>query len=195
MEIQLKTRYKLSILYTVVCKVKIIGLDFIKCSPYFKTNIWAYFLRRLCIPQTFYRSVHFNDTCFFKLNEKICKMTLCYVLSLQRHYSPGWASASFKSFFHPSRFRATIVQFLHPSFAASSFTPSSQHSLGLPLGCFPPGSLRRTLLDKSMSSWHMTCPVPLSLLSLQNFTMSFSPHNGSSWLVLIRHLTPSITGP
>ena len=30
-------------------------------------------------------------------------------LSLQRHYSPGWASASFKSFFHPSRFRATIL--------------------------------------------------------------------------------------
>jgi predicted glycoside hydrolase/deacetylase ChbG (UPF0249 family) len=39
-------------------------------------------------------------------------------LSLQRHYSPGWASASLKSFLHPSWFRATTVQFLHPSFAA-----------------------------------------------------------------------------
>jgi hypothetical protein len=35
--------------------------------------------------------------------------------SLQRRYSPGWASASFKSFLHPSRFRATTFQFLHPS--------------------------------------------------------------------------------
>ena len=43
--------------------------------------------------------------------------------------SPGWASASFKSFLHPSQFRATTVQFLHPSFAVSSFTPSSQRSL------------------------------------------------------------------
>jgi len=68
----------------------------------------------------------------------------------QRHYSPGWASASFKSFLHPSRFRATTVQFLHCSFAASSFTPSSQRNQGLPLGRFPPGSLRRTLLDKSL---------------------------------------------
>ena len=36
-------------------------------------------------------------------------------LSLQRRCTPGWASASFKSFLHPSRFRATIFQFLHPS--------------------------------------------------------------------------------
>ena len=100
-----------------------------------------------------------------------------FSLSLQRHYSPGWASASFKSFLHPSRFRATTVQFLHPNLAASSFTPSSQRSLGLPLGRFPPGSLRRTLLDKSSSSWRMTHPAHLNLLSLQNFTMSFSPHN------------------
>jgi hypothetical protein len=97
-------------------------------------------------------------------------------LSLQRHYSPGWVSASLKSFLHPSRFRATTVQFLHPSFAALSFTPSSQRNLGLPLGRFPPGSLRRILLDRS-SSWRMTCPAHLNLLSLQNFTISFSPYN------------------
>ena len=66
-------------------------------------------------------------------------------LSLQWLYSPGWASASFKSFLHPSRFRATILQFLHPSLATSSSTPSSQRSLGLPLGCFPPGSLRKSV--------------------------------------------------
>ena len=95
----------------------------------------------------------------------------------QRHYSPGWASASFKSFLHPSRFRATTVQLLHPGFAASSFTPTSQRNLGLPLGRFPPGSLRRTLLDKSSSSWRMTRPAHLNLLNLQNFAMSFSPHN------------------
>ena len=82
--------------------------------------------------------------------------SLSLTLSLQRHCSPGWTSASFKSFLHPSRFRATTVQFLHPSLAASSFTPSSQRSLGLPLGRFPPGPLRRTLLDKSSSSWRMT---------------------------------------
>ena len=95
----------------------------------------------------------------------------------QRHYSPGWASASFKSFLHPSRFRVTTVQFLHPSFAASSFTPSSQCNLDLLLGHFPPGLLMRTILDKSSSSWHMICPAHLNLLNLQNFTMSFSPHN------------------
>ena len=103
------------------------------------------------------------------------KSALDLLLSLQQHYSPGWASASFKSFLHPSRFRATIVQVLHPSVAAPSFTPSSQRSLGLPQGRFPPGSL--ALLDKSSSSCRMTCPAHLNLLSLQNFTMSFSPHN------------------
>jgi len=91
----------------------------------------------------------------------------------QRHYSQGWASTSFKSFLHPSRFRATTVQFLHPGFAASSFSPSSPRNLGLPLWGFPPGSLRRTFLDKS-SSWCMTSPAHLYLLNLQNSTMSFS---------------------
>ena len=98
-------------------------------------------------------------------------------LSLQRRYSPGWSSTSFKSFLHPSRFRATIFQFLDPSLATSSSTPSSQRSLGLPLGRFHPGSLRRTLLDKSSSSWRVTCPAHLSLLNFRNFTMSFSPHS------------------
>ena len=101
---------------------------------------------------------------------------------------PGVCLGLLQSFLHPSRVRATTVQFLHPSFAASSFTPSSQRNLGLPLGRFPPGSLR-TLLDKSLSSCHMTCPAHLILLNLQNFTMSFSPHNWKgSWLLLIRHL-------
>ena len=95
----------------------------------------------------------------------------------QWRYSPGWASASFKNFLHPFRFRAATVQFLHPSFATSSFTPSSHRNLGLPLGRFLPGSLRRTLLAKSSSSWRMTCPAHLSLLSLQNFTMSFTSYN------------------
>ena len=35
-------------------------------------------------------------------------------LSLQRRYSPGWASASFKSFFHPSRFRGLFSNFYTP---------------------------------------------------------------------------------
>ena len=91
----------------------------------------------------------------------------------QWRYSPGWASASFKSFLHPFRFRAATVQFLRPSFATSSFTPSSQRNLGLPVARFPPDSLRRTLLAKPSSSWRMTCPAHLSLLSLQNFTMSY----------------------
>ena len=88
------------------------------------------------------------------------------LFSLQRLYSPGWASSSFKSFLHPPRFRATLFQFLHPSLATSSSTPSSQRSLGLPLGHFPPGSLWRTLMDKSSLSWCMTCPAHLSLISL-----------------------------
>ena len=99
-------------------------------------------------------------------------ITLNHSIHSQRHYSVGWALACFKSFLHPSWFRATTVQFLHHSFAASSFTPSSQCNLG----CFSPGSLMRTLLDKS-SSWHMTCPAHLNQLNLQNFTMSFSPQN------------------
>ena len=111
----------------------------------------------------------------FVTNSVVISVTV-FSLSLQWRYSSGWASASFKSFLHPSRFRATIFQFLHPSLATSSSTPSSQRSLGLPLGHFPPGSLRSTLLDKSSSSWRTTCPAHLSLLSLQNFTMSFSPH-------------------
>jgi len=77
---------------------------------------------------------------------------------------PGVGLGLFKSFLHPSRFRATTVQFLHPSFAASSFTPSFQRNLGLPLVRFPPGSMRRTLPDKSLSSWRMTCPAHLNLL-------------------------------
>ena len=90
-------------------------------------------------------------------------LSLSLSLSLQRRYSPGWASASFKSFLRPSQFRATIFQFLHPSLATSSSTPSSQRNVGLPLGRFPPGSLRRTLLDKSSSSWRMTCPALVSM--------------------------------
>ena len=126
------------------------------------------------------------------VNYPLLLENLSLSLCLQRRYSPGWASASFKSFLHPSRFRATIFQFLHPSLATSFTTPSSQRSLGLPLGRFPPGSLRRTLRDKSSSSWRMTCPAHLRLLSLQNFTMSFSPHSWqSSWLVLTRHLPQS----
>jgi hypothetical protein len=101
-------------------------------------------------------------------------LSISLSLSLHRRYSPEWASVSFKNFLHPSRFMPTTVQFLHPSFATSSFTPSSQRSLDLPLGRFPPGSLRRTLLARSSSSWCITCPAHLSLLSLQNFTMSFS---------------------
>jgi hypothetical protein len=104
-------------------------------------------------------------------------LSLSLSVCLQRHYSPGCASASLKSFLHPSRFRATTVQFLHPSFAASFFTQSSQRNLGVPLGRFPPGSLRRILVDRSSSSWRMTCPAHLNLLSLQNFTISFSSYN------------------
>ena len=138
------------------------------------------------------------------LATRVADIPLVFSLSPQRRYSPGWATASFnplnvelnpichllallahlilhisrirvKSLHHPSWFRATTFQFLHPSLATSSSTPSSQRSLGLPLGRFPPGSLRRTLLDR-WSSWRMTCPAHLSLLNLQNFTLSFSPH-------------------
>ena len=39
----------------------------------------------------------------------------------RQHYSPGWAS-SFKSYLHPSLFRAITVQFLDTHFAASSYS-------------------------------------------------------------------------
>jgi hypothetical protein len=87
---------------------------------------------------------------------------LCLSVCLHRRYSPELASATIKSFLRPSRFRPTTVQFLHPSCTSSS-TPPSQRSLGLPLGRFPPGSLRRTLLATSSSSWHTSCPAHLSL--------------------------------
>ena len=126
--------------------------------------------RKLCGIQTFFLPL---------LNLVSKKNLLSWVLclSLQRRYGPGWASVSFRSFLHPSRFMATTFQFLHPSLATSSSAPTSQRSLGLPLGRFLPGSLRRTLLDRSSSSsssWRMTCPAHLSLLNLQNFTMSCS---------------------
>jgi len=58
-----------------------------------------------------------------------------------------------------------LLLFLHSVFPAQPGSTS---------GGFPPGSLRRTLLAKLSSSWRMTCPA---LLSLQNFTMSFSSYN------------------
>ena len=121
----------------------------------------------------YWHSSHSDTVPYFEylifIEPKIKMLEAEHSLSLQRLYSPGWASASFKSFLHPSQFRATIFQFLHPSLATSSSTPSSQRSLALPLGCFPPGSLRRTLLDKSSSSWRMTCPAHLSLISSAEF--------------------------
>ena len=153
-----------------------------------------YFLKSKSLAK-YLESIKFNVLSYFWTSLQKLRFTDVPFHS-QRHYSPGLASVSFKSFLHPSRFRANTVQFPHPNFAASSFTPSFQCNLGLPLGRFPPGSLRRTLLDKSSSSWRMTCPAHISLLNLQNITMSFSPHNWySSWLVLIRHLPPSVTGP
>jgi hypothetical protein len=61
-------------------------------------------------------------------------------------------------------------------------------------------------IDHHPGVWHVlpisvysTCRIlqyHLSLLNLQNFTISFSSHCWkSSWLVPIRHLPPSITGP
>jgi hypothetical protein len=54
--------------------------------------------------------------------------------------------------------------------------------MGLPLGRFPPGSLR-TLLDKSSSSWCMTCPAHLSLLSLQHYPLVTTVTNSLSFVV------------
>jgi len=140
-----------------------------------KMLVWRYFAWCLQIlPKSIMNSQEFIYS-YSEQRSNFLSLSLSLSLFLQRRYSPGWASASFRSFLHPSRFRATTFQFLHPSLATSSSTPSSQRSLGLPLGRFPPGSLRRTLLDR-WSSWRMTCPAHLSLLNLQNFTLSFSPH-------------------
>ena len=104
-------------------------------------------------------------------------LNLLVLLLLPMSLQPGVGLGLLQIFLHSFRFRAATVQFLHPSFVTSSFTPSSQRNLGLPLWRFPSDSLRRTLLAKSSSSWSMKCPAHLSLLSLQNLTMSFSSHN------------------
>jgi hypothetical protein len=110
----------------------------------------------ICIRRSFgdYVAIimEYNGRIFTLYVYKNKRTSVKYFFFFQWHYSPGRASASLKSFLHPSRFRATIVQFLHPNLAASSSTPSSQRNLGLPLGRFPPGLLRRTLLDKFSSS-------------------------------------------
>ena len=45
------------------------------------------------------------------LNIVINLVLLFFHVLLQQHYSPGWASASFRSFLHPSWFRAATFQF------------------------------------------------------------------------------------
>ena len=53
------------------------------------------------------------------------------------HNSPFWAKAFFRSFCQLSLFLAAFIQFLSPNFLASSITPSSHLSFGLPLCLLP----------------------------------------------------------
>jgi hypothetical protein len=98
-------------------------------------------------------------------------------LSLQRHYSPGWASASCKSFLHPSRFRATTFQFLHPS-----FTPLP--SLHLPSVTWAPLWVAFLLAQwggfswinhRHPGVWHV---LPISICSVCRFSECYSHHTG-----------------
>ena len=123
----------------------------------------------------------------YSYDERLCLHIFFFFF--QWRYSPGWASASFKSFLHSFRFRAATVQFLHPRFSTFSFTPSSQRNLGLPLGRFPPGS-RRTLVAKSSSSWRMICPAYLSLLNVYTSGYQFLGDTSPLWksvYVCIKH--------
>ena len=64
--------------------------------------------------------------------------------------SPIWAQTFLRSFRQPSLLLAAFLQFFSPNFLASSITPSSHLSFGLPLCLFPSTTAARTLLQGSV---------------------------------------------
>ena len=90
------------------------------------------------------------------------------------HNSPFWAKAFLRSFCQLSLFLAAFFQFLSPSFLASSVTPSSHLSFGLPLCLLPSTTATSTRLVGLCSSIRITCPAHFNRLILMYVTISFS---------------------
>jgi hypothetical protein len=89
----------------------------------------------------------------------------------QQLYSPLWASASLRIFFHDSLSLATVHQFLIFSFLTSSSTPSFHRSLGRPTLRRPSGLHSIILLGISLSLILWRCPAHRSLVILINLVI------------------------
>ena len=92
-------------------------------------------------------------------------------------HNPFWAKVFFGSFCQLSLFLAAFLQFLSPNFLASSVTPSSHLSFGLPLCLLPSTTATRTLLVWLCSSIPITCPAHFNRLILMYVTISLSLYN------------------
>ena len=93
-------------------------------------------------------------------------------------------------------FLAAFLQFLSPNFLASSITPSSHLSFGLPLCLLPSTTATRTLLVGFCSSIKITCPAHFNRLILMYVIISLSLYNVcNSLLYIILHSPLSFVGP
>ena len=93
------------------------------------------------------------------------------------HNSPFSDKAIFRSFCQLSLFLTAFLQFLSPNFLASSITPSSHLSFGLPLCLLPSTTATRTLLVGLCSSIRITWPAHFNRLILMYVTVSLSLYN------------------
>ena len=129
-------------------------------------------------------------------DKKICKWENHHHHHHHRYKSPFWAKAFFRSFYQLSLFLAAFLQFLSPNFPASSITPSSHLSFGLPLCLLPSTTATRTLLVGLCSSIPITCPAHFSRLILMYVTISLYLFNVcNSLLYFILHSPLSFVGP
>ena len=99
--------------------------------------------------------------------------------------SPIWAQAFLRSFRQPSLFIAAFLQFFSPNFLASSITPSSHLSFGLPLCLFPSTTAARTLLAGLCSSNRITCPAHLRRLTFIYVTILLSLYKDTLYTSVI----------
>jgi hypothetical protein len=117
------------------------------------------------------------------LSIRICDLKSPGLLLLLWRYSPKWTLAASLICLHPFRFRAAILQFLHPSFLTSSLTPSSHLNLGRPHLLCLPGLPSRTFLGGSLSSIRATCPAHLSLVDFTIPIRDESPYKSYNSLL------------
>jgi hypothetical protein len=112
-----------------------------------------------------------------------CSLSLARTYHRHWHNSPVWAQAFFRSFYQLSLF----LQFFCPNFLASSITPSSHLSFGLPLCLFPSTTATRILPVALCSSSQITCPACLSKLTFIYMSLYHSlytvyiAHHSSPW--------------